>query len=156
MRWMQGEKDAQAHFINPNLNTSACQNYASDMYKNSIFRSIPIFLLNLATFEKNGIFGHPKRPFRTPIAPKCDKMWYEIFSTSLVSAHSASFMSWWPLLKSGGFCISLVGKHPKNVFTCAKTESKNQNKAALYIIFYAFKDSKTLIVFYSRLKMKYR
>ena len=35
-------------------------------------RSIPIFPAHLATFEESWIFGHPKRPFWTPAAPKCD------------------------------------------------------------------------------------
>ena len=35
-------------------------------------RSIPIYPTNLATFEENLIFGRPKRPFWTPMAPKHD------------------------------------------------------------------------------------
>ena len=39
---------------------------------------------------------------------------YEILCPYLVSAHSASFMSRWPLLRGGvGVCISLVGTGPQ-------------------------------------------
>ena len=38
---------------------------------------------------------------------------YEIFTASLVSAHCASFMSRWPLLRGGGgVCISVVETGP--------------------------------------------
>ena len=36
------------------------------------------------------------------ITHKRDMMWYDFFSTSLVSAHCASFMSRWPFLRGGG------------------------------------------------------
>ena len=35
-------------------------------------RSIAIYPTNLATFEGRYIFGRPKRPFWTPVAPKRD------------------------------------------------------------------------------------
>ena len=70
-------------------------------------RSIPIFPVNLVTFEENRIFGRPKRPFWIPAAPKHDMMWYEILHPSLFSVHCASFMSRWPLLMEGGGGLSV-------------------------------------------------
>ena len=43
-----------------------------------------------------------KRYFWTPTAPKRDMVWYEILRPSIFSAHCASFMSRWPLLRGWG------------------------------------------------------
>ena len=54
-------------------------------------RSIPIYPANLVTSEESWIFGHPKRPFWTPVAPKRDMMWYEVLRPSFFLAHCKSF-----------------------------------------------------------------
>ena len=65
-------------------------------------RSISIYPANFATFKESWIFGCPKRPFRTPVAPKRDVMWYEILPPSLFSAHYASLILRWLLLRGRG------------------------------------------------------
>ena len=77
-------------------------------------RSIPIYPVNLATFEENWIFGHPERPFWAPMAPKRDVMCYEILYPSFFLAHCASLISRWPLLSGRWVCISVVGTVPVN------------------------------------------
>ena len=56
--------------------------------------------------------------FWTPISRKRDMMWYDFFSTSLVSAHCAIFISRLPLLKGGeeggSTYISLLGTGSKD------------------------------------------
>ena len=64
-------------------------------------RSISIYLSNLATVDENWIFGRLKRPFWTPVKPKREMMWYEILRPSIFSAHCASLISRWPLLRRG-------------------------------------------------------
>ena len=59
------------------------------------------FWRGLTTFEEDLIFRQQKRPFCTPVAPKRDMMWYNILRPSLSSAHCASFMLRWSLLRGG-------------------------------------------------------
>ena len=68
--------------------TKNCTKRKSYMQKMSA-RSIPIYPVNLATFEENWTFGRTKRPFWTPVVPKRDMMWYEVLRPYLFSAYCA-------------------------------------------------------------------
>ena len=78
----------------------------SCMQKVSV-RSFPIIPANLTTYEENQIFGRPKRPFWTPVAPKRDMKFHAhlYFSTLCIfCVEMATSEGRW-------VCISLVGKH---------------------------------------------
>ena len=60
-------------------------------------------------------FGHFWRKYNfwnvwASLTPKRNVMWYEILGPSFFSAHCASFMSRWLILREGVVCISVVGK----------------------------------------------
>ena len=52
-------------------------------------------------------FGRPKRPLWTPIAPKRDMMWYEIFSTTMNWPGPIRLGFLIPILNSDGFIVKI-------------------------------------------------
>ena len=57
------------------------------------------------------------------------------------------WQSWKMYLKMGYFVDILIYPRVINVFICINKLSKKFERSAPYVVFYAFEDSKTLIVF---------
>ena len=116
------------------------------MHAKMIVRSTPIFSLQIWSFSKKILFlGAHNAPFQCstmPITQKRDMMCYDCFSTSLiVSAHCASFVSRWQLLRGGGhpFSFPLPSGVMWNRMTPMSSSIRlNKNKTQLRVKTFSF------------------